>query len=250
MTELKTYSGHAGSHTGSSGFTNHFSGGPICRAKALARVFRDFPDAVVLNGSDDFTAPLPFSATKLCRAYGIPLLAYFHTGVSGIARSGVVISKASYERFLHCLKTFVLEHKTQEYVKERGHVRSTFPKVTRAVGGFRGEVYSREGESYRGLHGSVKGTLAVNGRSYRVHWSVSLEDGTVSWALDNGRGTRYRLVPHPSGHGLYAVNPRTGRPSTTALGKARFVEKNEYLAVAGTPAADQKQGWHGSVFYG
>lgn len=251
MTKLKTYSGHAGSHTGSSGFTNHFTGGPICQAKALARVFKDFPDAVVLNGQDNFEAPIVARAPALCARFEITPLAYFHTGISGIAKSGVVLSREDYARFQEAMKTTELTFKEQ--VPERdglGGYRRVTKEVTQRGNNYRGNVYMLNEDGYcHGLRGGRTNDLEVLGRKYTVKWKVNVEDGSVEWSLDNNHGTTYLLKNVGNGI-LVLVNKRTGRPPSSKLCRVRFVDKGEYVAVAGTAGAKQKQGWHGDVFYG
>jgi len=81
-----------------SGFSNYvpsFDG----VAAAKAEVFRDFPDAVIVDGSDDWLAPCCGSPQLLVRKFNLRLLARFHAGISGIASSGIVLAPSEFERF-------------------------------------------------------------------------------------------------------------------------------------------------------
>ena len=83
-----------GAHTGSSGFTNYM--GP---APTTAAVFAEFPKAVIVDGSDDWSAKVEYRPQRLCKTWKITPLAYYHSGISGIARSGVVLSQTDFRRF-------------------------------------------------------------------------------------------------------------------------------------------------------
>ena len=92
MTKLKTYTAHSNTHVGTSGFTNHFPGSSAKLAASLERVFAEHPGAVVLNGADDWYASESRRPVSIVRKLGIEPLAHFHNGISGIAKSGVVIT--------------------------------------------------------------------------------------------------------------------------------------------------------------
>lgn len=89
---MKTYL-PGGTHVSSHGFVNYMGAAPQPDA-----VFRDFPDAVIVDGDDDWFAPKIKRPQVLAEKAGITPLALFHTGISGITRSGVVLSEADYER--------------------------------------------------------------------------------------------------------------------------------------------------------
>jgi hypothetical protein len=81
-----------GTHTGSSGFTNYTGGADV--PAGLERVWAEFPGAVVLDGTDDwyaFNHQRPERiALLLLKERDIVLLAWFHSGISGMSNSGAV----------------------------------------------------------------------------------------------------------------------------------------------------------------
>lgn len=94
-TPLKEYlpsQRHVSSSRGA--FVNYTGGAPTPEA-----VWADFPDAVIVDGSDDWTAPDYRSVWKLQREFDTPILARFHTGISGITRSGIVVSPDVFDDF-------------------------------------------------------------------------------------------------------------------------------------------------------
>lgn len=93
-----TYSAHGGSHTGTSGFTNHWPGSTEQVARALKRVFADHGDVVVLDGNDDWYAYGCNRPEEFEQIFGITPVAWFHTGISGIAKSGIVVTREDFER--------------------------------------------------------------------------------------------------------------------------------------------------------
>lgn len=110
MPDIKTFDGNGLVHTGSSGFRNYVVGslyeggrevkGPNPRTRfetALADARREFPGCVVINGNDDWSAARQTRPETFCRLLNVDVLAYFHTGISGVTKSGVVLSPAQFE---------------------------------------------------------------------------------------------------------------------------------------------------------
>jgi hypothetical protein len=95
---MKTYRAHGQTHTGTSGFSNHWPGSKEDIARALTQVFADHPDAVVLDGDDDWYAPGCRRPAKIREVFGFDPLAFFHSGISGISISGVVVTREIFER--------------------------------------------------------------------------------------------------------------------------------------------------------
>lgn len=94
-TPLKTYLGIGNDkNTGTSGFVNYFNNKP----NPLA-VFKDFPDAVIVDGSDDWNSKVEACPTSVVGKAGIEPLAWFHSGISGIMKSGVVLSEEQFAQF-------------------------------------------------------------------------------------------------------------------------------------------------------
>lgn len=84
---MKAYRAHGQTHTGTSGFSNHWPGTTEDIARALEQVFADHPDAVVLNGDDDWYAPGCNRPEKFRVAFGFEPLAFFEASlpVRGVA---------------------------------------------------------------------------------------------------------------------------------------------------------------------
>lgn len=84
---------------GSSGFTNYWRGANIEREESMARrVLGDHPDCVIINGTDDWHAPRERRPEHFVHAFMIKPVARFHTGISGISSSGVVVKKVDLDR--------------------------------------------------------------------------------------------------------------------------------------------------------
>lgn len=94
MNKLKTYLGaDCDPHTGSSGFTNYSNNKPNPMA-----VFKDFPAAIIVDGSDDWSAERHHRPQRAVQDAGIEPLAWFHSGISGVSKSGVVLTPADYAK--------------------------------------------------------------------------------------------------------------------------------------------------------
>jgi len=104
---MKKYLASTGVYVGSSGFSNYQGGCSKDRLKStLQEVFNDFSNAIVLDGSDDWYAELKNSPASLCKKFDVKILADFHTGISGISSSGVVVEQEEFERLRDtCLRT-------------------------------------------------------------------------------------------------------------------------------------------------
>ena len=203
MSEKKTYCGSGGSTTGTPGFTNYFGGGDVCAARTRAAVWRDYPDAVILNGNDDWNAPTIARIPNLCAEFGIKVLAYFHTGTSGIMKSGVVLMKEAHKE---------LKSRTQEKYGRGPNARTYI-------------------DNEYGLSG-ILDYLRVNDREYVVRYAVTKETDEVTFKLrinNNSRGVSYRL--EGDGVQFRAINERTGRPATGKFGRARFGIRGERVFV-------------------
>lgn len=99
METHKTYRAHGRTHTGTSGFSNHWPGSSDDVARALEQVFADHPDAVVLDGNDDWYAPdCDRPETYLRHFERLVPLAFFHSKSSGMSVSGIVVSREDFER--------------------------------------------------------------------------------------------------------------------------------------------------------
>ena len=93
MSKVKRYL-PGGVHVGSSGFTNYLGGSPKPEA-----VWADFPDAFIVDGSSDIYSPVERRPQRLARKFGIEVLAWFHTGASGVFMSGFVCTPEEFAKF-------------------------------------------------------------------------------------------------------------------------------------------------------
>ena len=106
MAEKPTFLGRGvPKHVSSNGFVNYMGsyGSPMPtnrRQSALDQVREQFPDAIVVNGDDDWFANPMLRPGHFCRLLGVETLGYYHTGISGITKTGVVLSPESYEELL------------------------------------------------------------------------------------------------------------------------------------------------------
>ena len=92
MTQTKTYMGTGGAHTSSHGFVNYIGGGKGSRERALAEVWSEHPDAIIVDGTDDWYAERSARPETFPGTFKITILGYFHTGISGISKSGIVLN--------------------------------------------------------------------------------------------------------------------------------------------------------------
>lgn len=62
-------------------------------------VFADYPEAVIVNGADDWYAEKIRRPEWLKGKLGVKIIALYHTGTSGISNSGFVCSEEEYAKF-------------------------------------------------------------------------------------------------------------------------------------------------------
>jgi len=103
---MKKFLASTGANIGSSGFTNYIGGMSDKKLEqTLVAVFVEFPDAIIVDGSDDWYAELKYSPSSLCKKFDIEPLANFHTEISGISSSGSVIEEEDFNRLKEtCIK--------------------------------------------------------------------------------------------------------------------------------------------------
>ena len=113
MAQIKTYNAHrrttwrngrhevkSTAHVGYSGFTNYFPGTSEDIAAALEKVFEDHPGSVVINGTADWLSPRFERPETFRHQFDIQPLAMFHSGISGISKSGIVVTAEDYQKIL------------------------------------------------------------------------------------------------------------------------------------------------------
>lgn len=85
---------------GSTGFVNYFPSTERTE-RNVKEAFQKYGENIaIIDGDDDWNASALFHPSTLCEKWHIPLLGYFHSGISGISKSGVVISKNDLENFI------------------------------------------------------------------------------------------------------------------------------------------------------
>jgi len=62
-------------------------------------VFTDFPKAVIVNGQDNWYAEKHRRPEWLKGKLGVEIIAWYHTGASGISKSGFVCTEGEYAKF-------------------------------------------------------------------------------------------------------------------------------------------------------
>ena len=84
----------------STGFVNYFPSTERTE-RAVKAAYEKFGDnIVIIDGDDDWNASKIFRPVSLCNEWKILILDYFHSGISGISKSGVIISKYDFEKFI------------------------------------------------------------------------------------------------------------------------------------------------------
>jgi hypothetical protein len=89
---MKTFYASSGLSHGSSGFGNFLGGADV--KSAANDVFAWDPEAVIVDGTDNWHASPERRPEQFDRLFGVNILAYFHSGISGISKSGIVITKS------------------------------------------------------------------------------------------------------------------------------------------------------------
>lgn len=85
----------------STGFVNYFPSSERTDRK-VKEAYQKYGEYIaIIDGDDDWYASHLFRPGILCEDWKIPVLGKFHTGISGISNSGVVISKKDLESFIN-----------------------------------------------------------------------------------------------------------------------------------------------------
>lgn len=84
----------------STGFINYFPSSERTK-EAIAQAYRDCgKDIAIIDGEDNWYASRIFHIGYLLQRFNIKKLADFHTGISGISKSGAVIAKKDLPKFI------------------------------------------------------------------------------------------------------------------------------------------------------
>ncbi len=82
----------------SSGFTNHSGATKSGLHAALDAVFAEWQDAVVIDGDDNWSAHEKNRPEVFARKLGVTPVALFHTKISGMTHSGIVVASDDFDR--------------------------------------------------------------------------------------------------------------------------------------------------------
>lgn len=97
---MKTYNASGDRHTSSNGFVNYLTCTPEGIVAALSEVYEDFLNVVVLDGDDDWYGKAIYKPGRIAREAKIEVLGYFHTGVSGMSCTGIIINSKDLGEFM------------------------------------------------------------------------------------------------------------------------------------------------------
>jgi hypothetical protein len=84
--------------TGDLGGTNYEKPDEAELARAVSKTLREYPGHVIVDGTDDWWAPVGLRVATLVDSYGIDPVAWWHTGVSGQTPSGALLTPSDYNR--------------------------------------------------------------------------------------------------------------------------------------------------------
>jgi hypothetical protein len=96
--ELPTYGPRRRTWRGEMDGLNYEPATAEATVEAIRWVHRQHPGAIIVDGSDDWDAPVQVRPEQFVHELGVRPLAWWHTGISGQCRSGVVLAPAEYER--------------------------------------------------------------------------------------------------------------------------------------------------------
>lgn len=64
----------------------------------LKQVNEDLPQSIVIDGLDDWNRPAKDRPETWMKMLNIPILAYFHSGISGLSKSGIIIDRLEFTK--------------------------------------------------------------------------------------------------------------------------------------------------------
>lgn len=99
MEKIKVYNGSGIPSTSYCGFVNFLHRTKEQAATVRKEVFTDYPNSVIVNGSDNWFDPYQKRPKELAFEFKLPLLAYYHDGISGLVYSGIVIDAETFKNF-------------------------------------------------------------------------------------------------------------------------------------------------------
>jgi len=97
---MKIYNASGNKHVSSNGFVNYFNYTAEGINRALEEIYKDLGDVVVLDGDDDWYGKAIYKPCRIAEEAGVKVLAFFHTGISGMTCSGIVIASGDLEKVL------------------------------------------------------------------------------------------------------------------------------------------------------
>jgi hypothetical protein len=97
MSDKKVFRTSDERHVSSNGFVNYGFSTQADVDRAMQQVFIEYPNSVIINGSEDWSSPEYKRPEVFSRKLNVEVLALFHSGISGVTHSGIVISRDDYE---------------------------------------------------------------------------------------------------------------------------------------------------------
>lgn len=97
-TKLRVFTASSNPSTSSNGFVNYDFATPKGLRRALDAVFAEWPDALVVDGDENWSGREQNRPEVFARKAGIAPLALFHTGISGVTHTGIVVTDVDFER--------------------------------------------------------------------------------------------------------------------------------------------------------
>lgn len=94
---IKTYnpqSSHISSSVG--GWINYIGASEKQFKLTREQIFKDYPNSVIVDGTDDWFSQESHRPQLFAEKFGLKILAYYHSGNSGMTKSGIVISSEDY----------------------------------------------------------------------------------------------------------------------------------------------------------
>jgi hypothetical protein len=113
----------------STGFVNYFPSSERTAREVKAAYERNGEDIVLIDGDDDWYADEIFHVLTVLDHAGIKAVDRFHTGISGISKSGAVIKKADLPKFIG-----FIEKNGPYYEEPKGGVRSSLKYYDKEAG--------------------------------------------------------------------------------------------------------------------
>lgn len=95
---MKTYLASTNPSTSVHGFVDYHFATEEGIQLTLKQVKEDLPHSIVIDGLDDWHRPAKDRPETWMKILNFPVLAYFHTGISGLSKSGIIIDRHEFTK--------------------------------------------------------------------------------------------------------------------------------------------------------